>query len=888
MLKRVAAAFTAAIVFMAGCAEWFRCEAVDTSKNEGGWWSTEYEGLRFSLVNESGEVEKKLDIFDYKKIGNILNEENAFRVFNQCKLEIANDPSYNPLSACIETYDLQSLYDDNWECRDSHEVFVNSELKDKFTAKLIFYNNGFFYLTKLNVSNLTFEYDATTTKYNTAAGLINNYFTGKDSERSGSSKPWLGICDVLDAMGVGVYDGIPSSEIPYSEAKVYDNLMKNFVCANYCIIVEPITFVPIELYNYVDSKLEFQYRALYYGSATELGMLEAKYYALPKDQQMYTESGKKFDQICLVAINRSLLAKAAFVTSDYAYDLEKYSHGNLKCINEEDWDYTGWKGELPERVQKKMSEDSSYDKSVGSFEKWSTDESDRLGCRVYTFKFMKSYACAMTMITSSDFIKPQVEAQDYDYHTSTNVISTIKVSNRSSTEYTSDITDSLTTNTSVNSAGVPYAMLCRFLITSVEDESGVTPLFCAGTDDEFATAIAGPKLEELGFAKDEDGNFIYEFYGTLDGLTSRDDMLSSGSTPGCASFEWKTPEKPCTVTIRAEFLDANGNPEPVIGTTKTDGSRETLLDDNLLQSGRYATDFTCRISGEIETNYLNDDTVPPDSVSIISVKPSSSASTTDWDLYNVNRDIYDNYASLFGENANSCTIANPLGFEAVESLSWTDYSAQKGADGSYHVTATPRTASVTFSNDEGATYSDGTPRAIRTDLNGLYAPYAEKIGSGYGIGFDITASLPSDPEANGYKRSVTVNGQEYVSSEVTEFNNGIVLFPEYNYEKYYGKLVGIETDDPMRTEYMLEANENSYYYKTLDDDDDESSQDKRSRVHFTPVWYPDGEYEIAVCLFDLWTPVGELRYQKKYSVTISGSVYDTWYVSGGSVNQKRS
>ncbi len=927
MAKRVAAAFTAAIVFMTGCAEWFRCWA-NTAGNNGGYWDTEISGLRFSLVNESGDVEKIIDVFDYSSdpeyavsdifdagstVGDLINGTNKakieYRVFNQCKLEIANDLSYNPLSACIETDDLQSLYDDKWECRDYREVFVNSDLKDKFSADLIYYyyneknkddpyNNKFF-LGKLNVYDLSLEFVRTkSADYNSAIGLINNYFTGKDSELSGTSKPWLGVCDLLDAMGVGVYDGIPQSEIPYSEAKVYDNLMKNFVSANYCIVIEPITFVPVYLRmqeldkNGIATYNTLKHCALYYGSATELGLLEGisgnkivsddiGYYA-----QIASQGVQSFVQICLVPITRGLLPKVAYVTEEYAYDLEKYSKGKLKCINDEDWDYKSWEGELPEKIQKRISE-GGYNKDVGNLEGYSA-YSDYHLCRIYNNKFLKNYACAMTMITSSDFIKPQVEAQDYDYHTSTNVISTIKVSNRSSAEYTSDISDSLTANTTVNSARVPHAMLCRFVITSVEDESGVTPLFCAGTEEEFAAAIAGPKLEELGFAKGADGNFIYEFYGTLDGLPSRDDMLKNSWSSGCVSFEWKTPEKPCTVTIRAEFLDANGNPEPVLGTTKTDGTRETLLNESLLSSGRYATEFTCRINNEIEKNYLNEETVPPDSVSIISVKPSSSVSTADWELYNVNRGVYDRYTTLFGNKANSCTEPNPLGIEAVESLSWTDYSAQKGADGSYHVSAVPRTASVTFSNDVGVTCPDGSPRAIRTDLNGLYSPYAEKIGSGYGIGFDLFASLPPDPDANAYERKVTVNGREYISSEITGFNNGIVLFPEYNYEKYYGRLVPIETDDPARTEYVLEANENSYYYKTLGTGDDESLQDKRSRVHFTPIWYPDGEYEIAVCLFDLWTPVGELRYQKKYSVTISGSVYDTWYVSGGTVNQKRS
>ncbi len=32
-----------------------------------------------------------------------------------------------------------------------------------------------------------------------------------------------------------------------------------------------------------------------------------------------------------------------------------------------------------------------------------------------------------------------------------------------------------------------------------------------------------------------------------------------------------------------------------------------------------------------------------------------------------------------------------------------------------------------------------------------------------------------------------------------------------------------------------------------------------ARVHFTPLWYPDGPYKVFVTVRDMWTPVGELK-----------------------------
>ncbi len=51
------------------------------------------------------------------------------------------------------------------------------------------------------------------------------------------------------------------------------------------------------------------------------------------------------------------------------------------------------------------------------------------------------------------------------------------------------------------------------------------------------------------------------------------------------------------------------------------------------------------------------------------------------------------------------------------------------------------------------------------------------------------------------------------------------------------------------------------------------------RVHFTPLWFPDGAYNIRIVHSDCWTPAGMLTFS---SVTrpliISGSAYDDYYV----------
>ncbi len=50
------------------------------------------------------------------------------------------------------------------------------------------------------------------------------------------------------------------------------------------------------------------------------------------------------------------------------------------------------------------------------------------------------------------------------------------------------------------------------------------------------------------------------------------------------------------------------------------------------------------------------------------------------------------------------------------------------------------------------------------------------------------------------------------------------------------------------------------------------------RVHFTPLWYPDGTYTAYTCLEDAWTPAGMLSANLTDYVKIKGNVYDDWHV----------
>ncbi len=120
---------------------------------------------------------------------------------------------------------------------------------------------------------------------------------------------------------------------------------------------------------------------------------------------------------------------------------------------------------------------------------------------------------------------------------------------------------------------------------------------------------------------------------------------------------------------------------------------------------------------------------------------------------------------------------------------------------------------------------------------------------------------------SGYGIGVDVPFYDTVSSgKTTGFQNGFVLLPEYGFKNYGEKL------EKVGDLFKMVQNRHSIYLEDLHNSD-------YSRVHFTPVWYPDGEYEFAVILLDCWTPAGQLWDYRTYTVTLNGTVYDDWYIT---------
>ena len=89
--------------------------------------------------------------------------------------------------------------------------------------------------------------------------------------------------------------------------------------------------------------------------------------------------------------------------------------------------------------------------------------------------------------------------------------------------------------------------------------------------------------------------------------------------------------------------------------------------------------------------------------------------------------------------------------------------------------------------------------------------------------------------------------------------------PEYKYSSQDNKFRTLA-----RQESSFIFNENKYAKN------DKGKVDNRP-IHFVPLYYYDGNYEMKSYVFDLWTPMGMLSAVADDKVALDGDMYDEWY-----------
>ena len=213
-------------------------------------------------------------------------------------------------------------------------------------------------------------------------------------------------------------------------------------------------------------------------------------------------------------------------------------------------------------------------------------------------------------------------------------------------------------------------------------------------------------------------------------------------------------------------------------------------------------------------------------------------------------------------------------------------------DGPYeynHVERSYRVASFDTLTTPNTSYKDKAPDGFRvpstTFNNGTNARWWQYSYSGgafvkkdYAVGntvSDVTLTTPTNPTAytsNGnlymksgygfecsYTHSMsTVSGYDSTSaSKSVAPQYFYALFPEYNYT--YGANQCRSFEAVSGRKVFVNAT-------------------GMNRQHFTPIYYPDGEYKFQIVLSDCWTPAGMLTTYKTVTIQIDGNMYDDWYV----------
>lgn len=193
---------------------------------------------------------------------------------------------------------------------------------------------------------------------------------------------------------------------------------------------------------------------------------------------------------------------------------------------------------------------------------------------------------------------------------------------------------------------------------------------------------------------------------------------------------------------------------------------------------------------------------------------------------------------------NSCTyISTP----SVTELTWKYQKAVKNSKDSNNLFVEFKEETETARASLDKVYFPHLYDNIPSEYpSGIYADGLVHTRSGYGIG--MSATMPV--------------GKSY-------FQSGYVFYPEFSYVGYADKLE--LTRSGSYVTYNLPQNIYSLYYNTAKSD--------YSKVHFTPVWYPDGEYNAIVYMYDCWTPVGMMWDAAVYTIKLEGTVYDDWYIT---------
>lgn len=188
------------------------------------------------------------------------------------------------------------------------------------------------------------------------------------------------------------------------------------------------------------------------------------------------------------------------------------------------------------------------------------------------------------------------------------------------------------------------------------------------------------------------------------------------------------------------------------------------------------------------------------------------------------------------------------------------------------------------SHSETIITPDKNSPTVERDDNGNWT-----MRSGYGFSLKYNPKISSFYAENGvYNSNFDSLTEEEKADKLSNATTGIQMasayYPEFMYmDKKF-------TDDNGNTQYTcntLERNvlsTNLFNFNLPMNDQSASiltNHKEDSRIHFIPIWYKNGDYNISIVASYSWTPAGAISTcDNSTNINIEGSMYDDWYLTG--------
>ena len=342
-----------------------------------------------------------------------------------------------------------------------------------------------------------------------------------------------------------------------------------------------------------------------------------------------------------------------------------------------------------------------------------------------------------------------------------------------------------------------------------------------------------------------------------------DRMSEANTANNQTSYEYITVKS--AVDAGVAFITPNSDyradTEVITSYRISDYSARSLIPDDNASVRFYAYYYNSSGSLVYLTDTLKSTVIPAYDSNLVYFKwyiPADAAGRYVYLYAYVSSDVYDNntsnnyyYSSQYICSETTSQTPNTQ-YEESRPAGWTSSSPLS----SYSDTATWSEWKYVSGTFVKTTYGIRIAPAVTTSITPDSAsPSSEYVNgqwhmkSGYGYSLSF------------YPSRMSVSGTTYPSSTAfTSVQRAYAAFPEFSYQTSVGKYRTLQL---VSGTFQFPAN----------------SYADGKRLHYTPLWYPNGNYVVSCYLYDFWTPAGMISARINSNIiVIDGSLFDDHYI----------